>query len=62
MRVRIITGKGLHSVDGVSVIKEMVTDILKTHKIKFREGKPEEGGGGVVIADFFADSFCRNPN
>ncbi len=50
-RVKIITGKGLHSVNGIGVIKNMVTDILKAHKIKYREGKPEEGGGGVVIAD-----------
>lgn len=51
-RVRIITGKGLHSVGGVSVIREMVIDILKAGKISFRAGKPDEGGDGVIIADF----------
>lgn len=50
-RIRIITGKGLHSADGVGVIKHMVIDILRAHKIKYREGKPEEGGGGALIAD-----------
>jgi DNA-nicking Smr family endonuclease len=51
-RVRIVTGKGLHSVAGVSVIKEMVTDILKAQQIKFREGKPAEGGSGAIVVDF----------
>lgn len=51
-RVRVITGKGLHSENGVGVITEMVIDILKAHKIKHREGKPDEGGDGVVIIDF----------
>jgi DNA-nicking Smr family endonuclease len=51
-RVRIITGKGLHSSDGIGVIKDMVLDILKANGIKNREGKPDEGGGGVIIADF----------
>jgi DNA-nicking Smr family endonuclease len=50
--VRIITGKGLHSASGVGVINEMVVDILKAHKIKFRSGKPDEGGSGVVIVEF----------
>lgn len=51
-RIRVITGKGLHSVNGTGVIKEMAIDILRAHRIKYREGKPEEGGEGVLIIDF----------
>lgn len=50
-RIRVITGKGLHSENGLGVIKQMVIDILKAHQIKHREGKPDEGGSGVVIVD-----------
>lgn len=48
---RVITGKGLHSASGVGVINAMVKDILKAHGIKFRAGKPDEGGDGVVIVE-----------
>jgi DNA-nicking Smr family endonuclease len=50
-RIRVITGKGLHSANGIGVIKEMATDILKSHGIKYRNGKPDEGGDGVLIID-----------
>lgn len=50
-RIRIVTGKGLHSKNGVAVIKNMVVDILQAHQIDYREGKPDEGGGGAIIAD-----------
>lgn len=51
-RVRVITGKGIHSATGVSVLKEMVMDIAKAHDLKYREGKIGEGGEGVIIIDF----------
>jgi len=49
--VRIITGKGLHSPDGRAVIREMVIDVLKHLNLRFRTGKPDEGGDGVLIVD-----------
>ncbi|NTW22963.1 Smr/MutS family protein [Candidatus Falkowbacteria bacterium] len=48
-RLRIVTGKGLHSPDGVGVIKELVENMLTRAGHRFTEGKLNEGGGGVLV-------------
>lgn len=44
--VRIITGKGLHSVNG-PVIKNFVRAFLSTQNIKFNQSKIADGGDGA---------------
>ncbi len=54
-KVRIVTGKGLHSPDGVSVLRPAVISALKSDK-RIREidlnPKPQDGGTGAVIVIF----------
>lgn len=52
-RVRIITGKGLHSVDGKGVLKEYVASILEREGLKYRDAKLYEGGEGAIEAEMF---------
>lgn len=50
-KVRIITGKGLHSVNGEAVLKPVITNICQNHS-RVREvftGKASEGGSGALI-------------
>lgn len=48
-RVRIVTGKGLHSPDGIGVIKELTETILTQAGHRFVEAKLNEGGSGALI-------------
>lgn len=48
-KVRVITGKGLHSPDGRAVIKEAVMSFLKNHGLSFTHAKLNEGGEGALI-------------
>lgn len=48
-RVRIVTGKGLHSPDGVGVIKELAENMLEKAGHRFVEAKQNEGGSGALI-------------
>jgi DNA-nicking Smr family endonuclease len=48
-RVRIVTGKGLHSPDGVGVIKELTETILSQAGHRFVEAKMNDGGSGALI-------------
>lgn len=50
--VLIITGKGLNSPDGKSVIRNLVMDVLQKKKLYFRHGTIDEGGTGVLIVKF----------
>jgi DNA-nicking Smr family endonuclease len=47
-RVRIITGKGLHSENKESVLKPFIQNILKKEKLKFRDAKENRGGKGAI--------------
>lgn len=51
-KVRIVTGKGLHSPDGVAVLRPAVISALKSDN-RIREidlnPKPQDGGSGAVI-------------
>lgn len=48
-RVLIVTGKGLHSPDGLGVIKELTETVLRQAGYRFDEAKPAEGGSGALI-------------
>ena len=45
--VRVITGKGVHSVGGRGVLNEMVYDYLRDKCYKFAVAKINEGGEGA---------------
>lgn len=47
-KVRIITGRGLHSENRQSVLKPFVQEILKKEKLRFRDAKINEGGAGAI--------------
>jgi DNA-nicking Smr family endonuclease len=46
--VRIITGKGRHSHDGVPVIKNFVINFLTHNGYHFRYAKLQHGGDGAI--------------
>ncbi len=46
-RIRIITGKGLHSANGRGIMKEYVKNILERSGLKYSEAKISEGGSGA---------------
>ena len=55
-KVRIITGKGIHSKNGEAVLRPSVTDVCKSHP-KVREvtvPKAAEGGSGALTVIFKA--------
>lgn len=52
-RVRVITGKGLHSVSGKGVLKKYVEGILEREGIKYRDAKLYEGGSGAIDVEIF---------
>ena len=55
-KVRIITGKGIHSKNGEAVLRPAVTDVCKSHP-KVREvtvPKAAEGGSGALTVIFKA--------
>lgn len=47
-RVRIITGKGLHSENGRSILNGYVKNILEKQELKFSDAKIYDGGSGAI--------------
>lgn len=52
--VRVVHGKGLHSEDGIGVLKEAMRSWLLSGKIArqilaFKGARPQDGGGGAVL-------------
>lgn len=50
-RVKIITGRGLNSPDGQSVLKEHIQAYLRDHSYRFRVARGSEGGPGSLIVE-----------
>lgn len=46
--IRIITGKGNHSANGIAKIQLEVKDFLNKQGISWKYGKVNEGGEGVI--------------
>jgi DNA-nicking Smr family endonuclease len=46
--VRVVTGKGLHSEDGIPVLKNFVTKYLTHNGFHFRMAKINRGGTGAI--------------
>lgn len=51
-KVRIITGKGLHSASGKGILKRFVENIIENASLKYSEAKINEGGGGAIDIEF----------
>ncbi len=47
-RVRIITGKGLHSTEGYSVLRDAIKQLLNTEGYTWKEAKVNDGGEGAL--------------
>lgn len=47
-RVRIITGKGINSPNGLARLKPWLEDYLRSKNYQFRSAKINEGGEGAV--------------
>lgn len=47
-KVRVITGKGLHSQNGSGVLKSYVERLLEGSGLKYRDAKIDEGGSGAI--------------
>ncbi len=52
IHIRIITGKGLHSANGVATIKTFVKKFLTENQVSFRQSKIQEGGEGSLEVFF----------
>ncbi len=50
-RIRIITGKGLHSKGGKGILKEFIKKILEDAGLKYFDAKMYEGGSGAIEAE-----------
>ncbi len=48
-KVRIITGRGLHSKNNEGVLKNHIENYLSDHEYKFSDAKINEGGEGALI-------------
>lgn len=48
-RVKVITGRGLNSPEGFSIVKESTLTWLKNNHYKHRIAKIKEGGAGCII-------------
>lgn len=47
--VKVITGRGLNSPGGVSVVKQATETWLRTHNYQYKTAKGKEGGPGSII-------------
>ena len=47
-KIRIITGKGIHSEDNRGVLKEYVQSMLDEKGLKYTDAKINEGGSGAI--------------
>ncbi|MCK5413011.1 MAG: Smr/MutS family protein [Candidatus Pacebacteria bacterium] len=50
-RIRIITGKGLHSENGRGVLRGFVQSLLEKQNLKYSDAKIDEGGSGAIEID-----------
>jgi DNA-nicking Smr family endonuclease len=48
-RVRIITGKGIHSENGIGVLRELTETVLNSKGLSFVEAKIGDGGSGALV-------------
>lgn len=48
-KVRIITGRGLHSINNEGVLKSHIENYLVDHGYKFSNAKINEGGEGALV-------------
>lgn len=46
--VRVITGKGTHSTNGVPVLREFTKQFLASKKVRFNQSKLTDGGEGSL--------------
>lgn len=51
--VRIITGKGLHSENGQSILSGYVKSLLEKEGLKYSDAKLYNGGSGAIDVQFF---------
>ncbi len=51
-KIRIITGKGLHSASGRGILADYVKNILRNANLKYSEAKISEGGSGAIEVEF----------
>lgn len=51
--VRIITGKGLHSENGQSILNGYIKNILEKENLKFSDAKLYDGGSGAIDVQLF---------
>lgn len=47
-KVRIITGKGIHSASGRGILKGFVENIVENAGLKYSDAKINEGGSGAI--------------
>jgi DNA-nicking Smr family endonuclease len=52
-KIRIITGKGLHSENKESVLRPFIENILKCEKLKFCNAKMNRGGEGAIEVSLY---------
>lgn len=52
-KIRIITGKGLHSESGKSILRECAINIIKKEGFRYSDAKLFEGGSGAI--DIYMD-------
>ncbi|KKQ60005.1 MAG: Smr domain-containing protein [Parcubacteria group bacterium GW2011_GWE2_38_18] len=48
-QVKIVTGKGIHSINQQAVIKDLVEDILRHRDYEYSETKINQGGSGALL-------------
>lgn len=51
--VRIITGKGLHSENGQSILSGYIKSLLERENLKFSDAKLYDGGSGAIDVRLF---------
>lgn len=52
-KVRIITGKGLHSASGQGVLNEYIKKAFFEKGLKYSDAKINEGGSGAIDVELF---------
>ena len=52
-KIRIITGRGLHSENKESILKPFIENILKREKLKFCNAKMNRGGTGAIEVNLY---------
>lgn len=52
-RIRIITGKGLHSENGMSILNKYVKSVLEKEGLSYSDAKICNGGSGAINVQLF---------